>query len=728
MVVETRQAWDKSARLLVEGGYAVLTLDLRGQGKSGGKPDWVQSIADVQRVWESFSQHKNVDRSRTAFIGSSNGANIALNAAVALPQVRTAVLISPHLNFMGVTTNDALPKLGQRTILVISGESDPISGDWPARMQTLASGQVTLKTVPTQEHGTYLLAGEPQMLNVIQKWLDDRLVNPRDTAETGRFDIWPFVFILLTCTASIVLLIASLALLHGMLRSSLKTSPPLPVAQLHAGMPEVEIRGKVARVNTPLDLPWDAGVAAVYLRVEKTTNSAWAVIKETGTASTFLLEDRSGSILVEGAPAGLALTGDPIRPSKTQLETLLPLLGLEDLQANADQYRFTLWQITSGQMAALTGSPWRRPHLLPTRIKVADNSQTSLATAALRPEQQAVTIQGRISAVLEPLDDNPDHPLALRRAVIEEVDPHFNRVVIFEQWFVSDFRLQDNYGDIWIRPDPNLLALDLPAQELSLADFKELVDDPILEQLSPASTYHYRVYDLRSGAVLAVQGNVTEERLTFIARQADGSPSAAPLVPVKSLRPGQGRVRLAGTIVEIEAPLDGKTSAGKKPSLAVLRIDSEETTRQGTTLFPSKISASAFRLQDSTSSVWVFPENPVGDCLGPGLQPTWSHLESALRFMGEDPASWKNRNCTLWELRLGQTVTVSGVVSNQRAGMHNRPRLELVPSDQGILPRLKYWRPTMGQAGLLLPLLGLGLSLLCISMVQLAVALRQLLN
>jgi dienelactone hydrolase len=725
MHVETRQVWDKYARLLARGGYAVLTLDPRGQGETAGAPNWQQAVLDIGQVWNEFIQHKNVDASRTAILGSSSGANLALNVMAARPELRTVVLISPLLNFNGVTTNEPLPQIGARQILVISGDLDPISGDWPESMQSLAPRQISLRSVSTTDHGTFLISNAPETLNIVQKWFDDQL-SGNTQSQTRQV---PYTWLLLTiisCAFGLFLVLTSMAWLHWMVRKSQEPAAHLSISKLSAGIQEVEIRGTVSEVQQPLNLPWDQNIAAVYLRIEKTNNGIWTILKEFDDATAFILDDPSGCILVEKSTNGFVLDVRGSHPTKDQVDALLDHFGIgknDDLWKQRDKLRFTLWQLCKGDEVSIMGDVWGRLQVTPTAIYTANDNLPALATMLLHLNQRYARIRGQITDVLQPQDKDLQQRLALRRAVIEQIDPQLGRLIVFERWYYSDFCMRDNLGEVWVRPDLDQLQTFLPPRELTRDEFQNTLSDTAVDDLPPGGNYHYYIYELRSGERVTLRGHVTGETVSFIARRGSPCIRTAPLLPIETLQPGMGRVKIRGKVVEVDKPLNTPSADGKTPALALMRIDSEELNRSGKQNYPPLVRAVAFRIQDSTGSVWVNPLEPVGDSLGEGSLPAQSRLDTALRFLGEKPAEWKNRRCTLWEIHQGQTVTLSGIVANP-SGASRRPDLLLMPSDRGINTRI--WRPTVRQ-GVALALFALtGLLALCGSVAALAYTLSQL--
>ncbi|SFK65040.1 alpha/beta hydrolase [Falsiroseomonas stagni] len=105
------------ARLLESLGYAVLRMDFRGCGKSGGKRGYVlchDQVADAKNALNWLSQRPEVDPARIGIIGHSFGAAVACFAG-AVDQRFAAVISScgwghGERKFMGQHPGEAWPK------------------------------------------------------------------------------------------------------------------------------------------------------------------------------------------------------------------------------------------------------------------------------------------------------------------------------------------------------------------------------------------------------------------------------------------------------------------------------------------------------------------------------------------------------------------------------------------------------------------------------------------
>ena len=172
MLNGNQKAWEPLIPALTQAGYAVLTIDMRGHGLTGGDKDWVLAEQDLTMVWDAFTQDLSIDATRTAVIGGSIGSNIALLTAKNRPEILTAVLLSPGLDYRGVTTPDAAGAYGDRPLLIVASEEDGYSADSSRQLDSLASNS-TLEMYDGAGHGTNMLGREPALTPLLIKWLDE---------------------------------------------------------------------------------------------------------------------------------------------------------------------------------------------------------------------------------------------------------------------------------------------------------------------------------------------------------------------------------------------------------------------------------------------------------------------------------------------------------------------------------------------------------------------------
>ena len=83
------------------GERAVLLVNYRGYGKSGGKPGEAALVADALELYDWAVKHKGIDPARVAVHGRSLGSGVAVQLAAARP-VRCVILTSPFSSALDV--------------------------------------------------------------------------------------------------------------------------------------------------------------------------------------------------------------------------------------------------------------------------------------------------------------------------------------------------------------------------------------------------------------------------------------------------------------------------------------------------------------------------------------------------------------------------------------------------------------------------------------------------
>lgn len=167
----TQRSWNFLVTPLTEAGFNVLTIDLRGYGRTGGRINWQAARSDIT-TWAAWLDEQPGVQS-VAMVGSSMGAVLAADGCFRYEPCTRAVAISPALNYYNVGIKDALE--GDLPLLVIYADRDR----YPARdmedIVALAGDDLTLFTYSGRSHGidifkldstlsatvaTYLLGGE----------------------------------------------------------------------------------------------------------------------------------------------------------------------------------------------------------------------------------------------------------------------------------------------------------------------------------------------------------------------------------------------------------------------------------------------------------------------------------------------------------------------------------------------------------------------------------------
>ncbi len=173
MLNSNRAAYDSLIPDLRAAGYAILNIDMRGHGDSGGARHWDAIIADMQDWIDWLATEGHLNEAGLAFIGGSIGANVALIACAENEICRGAVALSPGLDYRGVKPEAALVDgLADRRALLVASQVDASSSTAIRQMFLNAKGDVTARLYPGRAHGTRLFDSEYDSLSrLILVWL-----------------------------------------------------------------------------------------------------------------------------------------------------------------------------------------------------------------------------------------------------------------------------------------------------------------------------------------------------------------------------------------------------------------------------------------------------------------------------------------------------------------------------------------------------------------------------
>ncbi|MCY4020987.1 MAG: alpha/beta fold hydrolase [Chloroflexi bacterium] len=157
-------------------GYALLNVDMRGHGDSGGARDWDAAIADIADwiAWLETEGHLN--QSGLAIMGASIGANVAIISCAESALCAGAIALSPGLDYRGVKPESALVDgLADGTALLVAAAADSSSATAIRQMFLNAKGAVTARMYNGRAHGTRLFDSDYDSLSgLITLWLNEQ--------------------------------------------------------------------------------------------------------------------------------------------------------------------------------------------------------------------------------------------------------------------------------------------------------------------------------------------------------------------------------------------------------------------------------------------------------------------------------------------------------------------------------------------------------------------------
>jgi acetyl esterase/lipase len=144
----------------------------------------------IDFIKESNNKDKlNIDTSNIAIIGSSIGANTALNYAAADASVKALVLISPGANYHDITVEDSMKKYGNRPVLLISSKEDKDSYETCEKLEKLSKSEKKENmSIEGKAHGNGILSENKEIGKTIEKWIVGYLhLKPEDTPSEKKY-------------------------------------------------------------------------------------------------------------------------------------------------------------------------------------------------------------------------------------------------------------------------------------------------------------------------------------------------------------------------------------------------------------------------------------------------------------------------------------------------------------------------------------------------------------
>ena len=182
---------------LLERGYAVLAIDMRGHGETP-LPDDRQvlelidlelSFLDVHAALVWLQSQSKVDVSRIAVVGSGSGGNVAYVSLGRFPeQIKTGVSLSPGLwgasSLEPLVIGVGLEPFGPRSILFMVGDQDQIQAgdvilsyaDFARSLEALTAEPKELRVfADSADHGFALLDNIAEAQDLFFFWLEENL-------------------------------------------------------------------------------------------------------------------------------------------------------------------------------------------------------------------------------------------------------------------------------------------------------------------------------------------------------------------------------------------------------------------------------------------------------------------------------------------------------------------------------------------------------------------------
>ena len=192
MMPAVKESWNDLAEWFCGAGYESVALDLRGHGESAldgltrrlnyqkfSDAEHQKSILDLEAAVEFLIKERKAAADKISFIGASIGANLSLQYVSEHPEFKTAILLSPGLDYRGVKTEPLTRNLkaGQKVFFVSAKDDIHSGGNNNAEENqklydlTPAGVEKKIKIYETGGHGTDILNSQPELAELIKDFI-----------------------------------------------------------------------------------------------------------------------------------------------------------------------------------------------------------------------------------------------------------------------------------------------------------------------------------------------------------------------------------------------------------------------------------------------------------------------------------------------------------------------------------------------------------------------------
>ena len=200
MMPAVKESWNDLAEEFCGAGHESIAIDLRGHGESVSSglarelnyrnfsdEDHQKSILDLEATADFLIKEREAAAGKISFVGASIGANLSLQYISEHLEFKTAVLLSPGLDYRGIKTEMMVKKLsagggsasggkaGQR-VFFVSAKDDADNAEENQKLfkLTLSGVKKQIKIYETGGHGTDILKNRPDLAEKIKDFITPR--------------------------------------------------------------------------------------------------------------------------------------------------------------------------------------------------------------------------------------------------------------------------------------------------------------------------------------------------------------------------------------------------------------------------------------------------------------------------------------------------------------------------------------------------------------------------
>ena len=171
MMPATKESFHQLAEEFQNIGYESIAIDLRGHGESDKGPE---SILDLEIAVDYLVKNRGAKSDKISFIGASIGANLSLQYISEHSEFKTAILLSPGLNYRGIKTEPMVKNLkaGQK-VFFVSARDDGDNAEENQKLYDLTPANVIkkIKIYDFGGHGTDILENHSELTDLISSFI-----------------------------------------------------------------------------------------------------------------------------------------------------------------------------------------------------------------------------------------------------------------------------------------------------------------------------------------------------------------------------------------------------------------------------------------------------------------------------------------------------------------------------------------------------------------------------
>ena len=171
MMPATKESFHQLAEEFQNIGYESIAIDLRGHGESDKGSE---SILDLEIAVDYLVKNRGAKSDKISFIGASIGANLSLQYISEHSEFKTAILLSPGLNYRGIKTEPMVKNLkaGQK-VFFVSARDDGDNAEENQKLYDLTPENVInkIKIYRTGGHGTDILENQAELVTELVKFI-----------------------------------------------------------------------------------------------------------------------------------------------------------------------------------------------------------------------------------------------------------------------------------------------------------------------------------------------------------------------------------------------------------------------------------------------------------------------------------------------------------------------------------------------------------------------------